>query len=85
MMLAFLVDQTQPRCCALFHMVWATLGSKRLLWERMSALFSDYAWASMRQLCEALVYGFKKSSPIVTLDSSSSPFISSATACQQPR
>jgi hypothetical protein len=31
---------------------------------------SDYAFASMRQLFEALWYGFKKSSPIVTLDSS---------------
>ena len=70
MMLAFLVDQTQQRCCALFHAVWAKLGSKRLLWERMSALFYDYALTSMRQLCEALLYGFQKSSPLVTLVSS---------------
>src|SRR2546427_3925117 len=40
MMLAFLVDQTQQRCCTLFQAVWAKLGSKRLLWERMHALFS---------------------------------------------
>jgi Transposase DDE domain len=40
MMLAFLVDQTQQLCCALFQAVWAKLGSKRLLWERMRALFS---------------------------------------------
>jgi hypothetical protein len=39
MMLAFLVDQTQQLCCALFRAVWAKLGSKRLLWERMRALF----------------------------------------------
>jgi hypothetical protein len=70
MMLAFLVDQTQQLCCALFQAVWAKLGSKRLLWERMRALFYDYALASMRQLFEALLYGFKKSSPLVTLDSS---------------
>ena len=70
MMLAFLVDQTQQLCCALFQTVWAKLGSKRLLWERMRALFYDYAFASMRQLFEALLYGFKKSSPIVTIDSS---------------
>jgi Transposase DDE domain len=38
-MLAFLVDQTQQRCCALFQAVWAKLGSKRLRWERMRALF----------------------------------------------
>ena len=70
MMLAFLVDQTQQLCCALFQAVWAKLGSKRLLWERMRALFYDYAFASMRQLFEALWYGFKKSSPIVAMDSS---------------
>jgi hypothetical protein len=70
MMLAFLVDQTQQLCCALFRAVWTKMGSKRLLWERMRALFYDYAFASMRQLFEALLYGFKKSSPIVTLDSS---------------
>jgi Transposase DDE domain len=69
MMLAFLVDQTQQLCCALFQAVWAKLGSKRLLWERMRALFYDYAFASMRQLFEALFYGFQKSSPIVTIDS----------------
>ncbi len=70
MMLAFLVDQTQQLCCGLFQAVWAKLGSKRLLWERMRALFYDYAFASMRQLFEALLYGFKKSGPIVTMDSS---------------
>jgi hypothetical protein len=69
MMLAFLVDQAQQLCCALFQAVWAKLGSKRMLWERMRALFYDYAFASMRQLFEALWYGFQKSSPIVVLDS----------------
>jgi hypothetical protein len=70
MMLAFLVDQAQQLCCALFQAVWAKLGSKRMLWERMRALFYDYAFASMRQLFEALWYGFKKSSPLVAIDSS---------------
>ena len=70
MMLAFLVDQTQQLCCALFRAVWAKLGSKRLLWERMRALFYDYALESMGQLFEALLYGFKKSSPLVAIDSS---------------
>jgi hypothetical protein len=70
MMLAFLVDQTQQLCCALFQAVWAKLGSKRLLWERMRALFYDYALVSMRQLLEALLYGLKKSTPIFAADSS---------------
>src|SRR5499426_4810974 len=69
MMLAFLVDQAQQLCCALFQAVWAKLGSKRMLWERLRALFYDYAFASMRQLFEALLYGFQKSSPLVTIDS----------------
>jgi hypothetical protein len=43
MMLAFLVDQAQQLCCALFQAVWAKLGSKRLVWERMRALFYTYA------------------------------------------
>ena len=70
MMLAFLVDQVQQLCCALFRAVWAKLGSKRLLWERMRALFYDYAFASMRQLLEALFYGLKKPTPLFASDSS---------------
>ena len=70
MMLAFLVDQTQQLCCALFHAVWAKLGSKRLLWERIRALFYDYALESMRQLLAALFYGLKKPTPTFALDSS---------------
>jgi hypothetical protein len=70
MMLAFLVDQTQQLCCALFQAVWAKLGSKRLLWERMRALFYAYALESMRQLLEALLYGLKKPLPGLAFDSS---------------
>lgn len=70
MMLAFFVDQVQQLCCPLFQAVWAKLGSKRRLWEKMRALFSDYALASMRQLFEALLYGLKKPPPIFAVDSS---------------
>jgi hypothetical protein len=70
MMLAFFVDQVQQLCCPLFQAGWAKLGSKRLLWERMRALFYDYALESMQQLFEALLYGWKKSAPILALDSS---------------
>ena len=70
MMLAFLVDQVQQLCCPLFQAVWAKLGSKRWLWERMRALFSDYALDSMRQLFEALFYGIKKTAPVLEWDSS---------------
>jgi hypothetical protein len=70
MMLAFLVDQAQQLCCALFQAVWAKLGSKRLLWERMRALFYTYHLDSMRALFEALFYGFERSRPILSIDSS---------------
>ena len=70
MMLAFLVDQVQQLCCALFRAVWAKLGSKRLLWERMRALFYDYRLESMRELLEALLYGLEKSHPILRINTS---------------
>jgi hypothetical protein len=70
MLLAFVVDQTQQLCCALFQAVWAKVGSKRLLWERMRALFYDYALESMRQLLEALLYGLEKPRPSFALNSS---------------
>src|SRR2546421_8486098 len=70
MMLAFLVDQTQQLCCALFRAVWVKLGSKRLLWERMRSLFYAYRLESMRELLEALWYGIEKHRPILTMDTS---------------
>src|SRR2546422_7290002 len=70
MMLAFLVDQTQQLCCALFRAVWTKMGSKRLLWERMRALFYAYRLDSMRALFEALFYGVEKPRPILSIDTS---------------
>ena len=68
MTLAFLVDQVQQRCGALFRAVWRTLGSKRLLWERRRALFYPYRLDSMRALCTALLYGWEKPHPILAID-----------------
>jgi hypothetical protein len=70
LLLAFLVAQVQQLCCPLFQAAWAKWGSKRRRWEKMSALFYDYALDSMPHLFEALVYGFKKSVPILDFDSS---------------
>ena len=70
MMLAFLVDQTPQRCCTLFQAVWAKMGSKRMLWERMRSLFYEYPLESMRERLEALFYGGKKPKPIFARDSS---------------
>jgi len=70
MMLAFVVDQSQQLCCALFRAVWAKLGSKRLLWERLRALFYDDLLESRRELLEALWYGFVRSRPILMTNTS---------------
>ena len=70
MMLAFLVDQTQQLCCALFRAVWTKLGSKRLLWERMRGLFYGYHLESMRELWEALWYGYERQRPLLLTDTS---------------
>ena len=70
MMLAFLVDQTQQLCCTLFRAVWAKMGSKRLLWERMRSLFYTYHLDSMRELFIALLHGFEKARPILLLNTS---------------
>jgi hypothetical protein len=70
MMLAFLVDQTQQLCYALFRAVWTKMGSKRLLWERMRALFYDYRLDSVRALFEALFYSWEKPRPLLRMDTS---------------
>ena len=64
MMLAFLVDQTPAAVLCLIPSGMGQMGSKRLLWERMRALFYDYRLESMRELLEALLYGFVKSQPL---------------------
>src|SRR5260370_7908757 len=54
MMLAFVVDQTQQRCCALFRAVWEKLGSKRLLCDPLPPLFFAYPLKSLRHLLEKI-------------------------------
>ena len=63
MMLAFLVDQVQQLCCPLFQAAWAKWGSKRLLWEKMRALFYDYALDSMQHLFDQTL-GLIRSTPL---------------------
>jgi hypothetical protein len=73
LLLAFVVDQTQPLCCALFRAVWTKLGRKRLVWERLRAFFYDYRLESMGALWKALLYGFEKPRPILLTDTSYIP------------
>jgi hypothetical protein len=59
MMLAFLIDQIQQLCCALFQSVWKKLKSKKALWESMRSYFKCYIVKSMAELYRALFYGIK--------------------------
>ena len=68
--LAFVVDQTQQRCCAFLRAVWTKLGRKRLVWERMRALCYDYRLESLCEVLEALFYGFEKLRPRLMTDTS---------------
>lgn len=70
MMLAFLVDQTQQRCCPLFRAVWDKLGSKRALWDNLRSHFRHFLFRSMQQLYETILYDRGKEVPLPALDSS---------------
>jgi len=39
MMLAFLIDQIQQRCCRLFQAAWTAAGSKARLWRKLRSRF----------------------------------------------
>ena len=70
MMLAFLVDQTQQRCCPLFRAAWKKRRSNnRSLREELRNLFQSFVFASMRELYEAIISGISRQKPVL-LDSS---------------
>jgi hypothetical protein len=65
MMLAFLSDQVQQLCSPLFRAVLQKFGTKRLMWDRMRCLFTDFVFDSMRELFEALLAGIDKRKPVL--------------------
>lgn len=50
MMLAFLIDQIQERCCELFKQLRANLRTRAKLWETMRSLFKVTRFGSMSAL-----------------------------------
>jgi len=70
MMLAFAVDQAQQLCCALFQAVLKKLGSRKLLWDRMRALFCCFKLDSMEMLYRVLLQGVVLQEPILHSDTS---------------
>lgn len=65
MMLAFLVDQVQQRCCPLFQAAWDRMHTKRHLWEEIRNLFRAYIFASFTDLLLALIRGIERQQPIL--------------------
>ena len=41
-----------------------------MLWERMRSFFREYIVSSMREIFEALYYGYERPRPVLTIDSS---------------
>ena len=69
MMLAFLIDQCQQRCCALFQGAQAKAERARYFWERVRALFLDFQLPDWETLYRALAFGHRAPVRIV-LDTS---------------
>ena len=63
MMLAFLVDQVQQRCCPLFQAVAQKLGSKRALWDNLRSHFRHFTFQSMLHLYEVILHDLAKELP----------------------
>lgn len=54
MMLAFLIDQIQQKCCAVFQAAWESCGSKRALWERIRGAIMWAVFPSMIAILSAI-------------------------------
>ena len=64
MMLAFLVDQTQQRCCPVFQAARAARRTKRSLWEEIRNLFRAFRFSAMTELLQAVAQGIECQPPV---------------------
>lgn len=64
MMLAFLVDQVQQRCCPLFQAVWKKLRTKRLVWDNLRSHFRHFTFCSMEHLYRVILEDRAKEVPL---------------------
>jgi hypothetical protein len=71
MMLAFLVDQAQQIACPLFRAAFDKMNCRKRLWEKMRALFFEFAFKTMAALYEAIVRGHARLPPILLSDDTS--------------
>jgi hypothetical protein len=68
MMLAFLIDQVQQRCCTLFQAAQAKAGRARYFWERVRVLCLGSELTGWEMLYRALAFGYR--SEIIIHDTS---------------
>jgi hypothetical protein len=59
MMLAFLIDQIQQKCCLVFQAAWEVCGSKRALWERIRGAVMWVFFPSMIAILHAIAERLK--------------------------
>ena len=60
MMAAFLIDQVQQRCNKLFEKARKKAGAKCALWEAVRHLFYAFKVGSMREIYEAIAFGYEQ-------------------------
>jgi hypothetical protein len=65
MMLAFLVDQIQQISCPLFRAALAKIKCRQRLWEKIRALFFDFAFQNMADILRTIVYGHVRLPPVL--------------------
>lgn len=63
MMLAFLVDQAQQIACPLFRAALDKMNSRKALWEKLRALFFEFAFGSMAAIYRTIVQGHARLPP----------------------
>ena len=64
MMLAFLIDQIQQRCCRLFRAAQAKAERPRYFWEQLRALFLQWVLPDWDTLYRSLAFGHRGQVPI---------------------
>ncbi|MCP4000433.1 MAG: transposase [Gammaproteobacteria bacterium] len=65
MMLAFLVDQIQQRCCQLFKLALKVAERKRYFWRKIRQMFDGFQIDDWEALLSAIAYGYERRAPEV--------------------
>jgi len=68
MLLAFLIDQVQQKCNALFQKAWDKKGSKSALWETVRQVFAAFEVSSMAEIYQGIAFGFKRPTLKILID-----------------